>query len=130
METRHECCANCRYFCQQIDPENRLYFDEKTGECRAGPPRDHFVWLRTRLYHWCGQWQPKEDRVRQWLKTSAHKDGDEAVLLFRKGAFCQQSGFIVGYWNSGFSRWHDGGDQLLEREQISHWMKLPDPPSS
>jgi hypothetical protein len=130
METKHDCCATCRFFCQEVDPENRLYFDSKSGECRFAPPRDHFVWLKTRLYHWCGQWQSKEDRVRTWQKTSAHADGDEAVLLFRKDAFCQGGGMIVGYWNKGFKKWHDGGDQLLEREQISHWMTLPDPPVS
>jgi hypothetical protein len=128
MHARNEVCATCRFFCQDIDPESRLYFDAKSGECRFGPPRDHFIWQKTKLFHWCGQWQSKESGARGWQKISARSDGDEALLLFRRNSFCRESGMIVGYWNKGFKKWHDGGDQLLEREQISHWMQLPEPP--
>jgi hypothetical protein len=129
MQTRNEVCATCRFFCQEIDPESRLYFDAKSGECRLGPPRDHFVWQRTKLFHWCGQWRPKDVDARGWQRINACSDGDEALLLFRKHSFCQGAGMIIGYWNRGFKKWHDGADQLLEREQVSHWMALPDPPA-
>ena len=35
---------------------------------------------------------------------------------------------VVGYWNSGFKKWHDDGDQLVDRDEITDWMPLPDPP--
>lgn|GEM_PF-4545945 len=130
METRAECCANCRFFCQEVDAENRLYYDSKSGECRSGPPRDHFVWLKTRTYHWCGQWQSKERRVLSWRKVSSHPNNEEAVLLYRKQSFCNQSGIIVCTWNRSFNKWHDGGDQLFDREYVSDWMPLPEVPES
>jgi hypothetical protein len=130
MESRHEVCGNCRFFCQDVDPENRLYFDSKSGECRAAPPRDHFIWPKTKLFHWCGHFQTKNAVPREWRKTSAHGGDDKTALLYRSGSFCQQAGIVVGYWNQGFKKWHDGGDLLLEREYISHWMVLPEAPSS
>lgn len=128
METRKECCATCKFFCQEVDPENRLYFDNKSGECRLTPPVDHFVWRKTRPYHWCGEWKAREQRARGWQKISGHPNDESAVLLFRKGKFCKQSGMIVGYWNNAFKKWHDDGDQLLDREEITDWMALPEPP--
>ena len=130
MEARQECCATCHFFCQDLDPDNMLYFDNKSGECRISPPKDHFVWLKTRPYHWCGQWQPKERRAAQWQQASSETNKNEAVLLFQPDTFCQSAGMIVGYWNAIFNKWHDGGDKLMEKEKITHWMSLPKPPTT
>jgi hypothetical protein len=128
METRAKCCATCRFFCQEVDPENRLYFDSKSGECRAAPPIDHFVWRKTRPYHWCGGWQAQEDKLLVWKKISAHPQDDTPVILYRKDRFCKQSGMVIGYWNADFKKWHDDGDQLIDREDITGWIPLPEPP--
>ena len=63
-DRRRQLCSNCRFYCQDVDPENRLYFDERSGECRRNPPRDNFSWLRSRSYHWCGEWQPRTGKRR------------------------------------------------------------------
>jgi Protein of unknown function (DUF551) len=128
MVAKTKCCATCRFFCQEIDPENRLYFDGKSGECRANPPADHFIWKKTRPYHWCGMWQAPENKELMWSKISMHTQDEHPVLLFRRGKFCKQAGMVVGYWNSGFKKWHDDGDQLIDHNEITDWMPLPDPP--
>ncbi len=128
IKKRAKVCATCRYFCQEVDPENRLYFDEKSGECRATPPVDHFVWKKTRLYHWCGSWEAQEEQQLIWKKISLHPQDGNPVLLYRKGKFCKQSGVVVGYWNAAFNKWHDDGDQLIDRDGITEWMPLPEPP--
>lgn len=128
MNKRTAFCANCKFFCQDVDPDNRLYFDEKAGECRALPPSDNFVWKKTRLHHWCGHWQPSQEIQVQWAKTEDHNGSSKPVLLYRNQSFCKNSGFIVGYWNEAFNKWHDGGDQLFDRDHATHWMILPKPP--
>jgi hypothetical protein len=121
-------CATCRFYCQTIDPENRLYFDENSGECRRHPPHGSFVWHKTRPQHWCGEWRPQAERVRSWERIATHAKDDKPVLLYKKGAFCKQSGMLVGYWNARFNKWHDDGDRLFEHDEFSHWIALPEPP--
>jgi hypothetical protein len=129
MQSRTKTCANCCFFCQDVDPESRLYFDSKSGECRATPPIDHFVWRKTRPYHWCGGWQAVEDKLpASWAKIGAHPKDDKPVLLYRENRFCKQAGMVIGYWNSSFKKWHDDGDQLIGSEEITDWMQLPEPP--
>jgi Protein of unknown function (DUF551) len=128
MQTRMARCATCRYFCQEVEPENRAYFDSKSGECRLEPPVDHFVWKKTRPYHWCGQWAAPEEKQLMWNKISAHSQDEAPVILFRKGKFCKQSGMVIGYWHKGFKKWHDDGDQLIDFDEITDWMVLPEPP--
>lgn len=123
-------CANCRYFCQEIDPENRAYFDDRSGECRRRPPHNNFAWCRTRLYHWCGDWEAQTAQAPGWQRVTSHPKNDRPVLLYRKGAFCKQSGMFVGYWNPAFGKWHDDGDRLLEYNEFTHWSNLPEPPES
>jgi hypothetical protein len=130
LERKKELCSNCQFFCQDVDPENRLYFDEKSGECRRNPPRDNFSWHRTRAYHWCGEWQGKTSGAAGWQRMSAHPKDSRPVLLFKKGGFCRQSGVIVGYWNTAFNKWHDDGDRLFEFNEFTAWMYLPAPPES
>jgi hypothetical protein len=130
MDRKRQQCANCRYFCQDIDPENRLYFDEKSGECRRYPPRDNFAWLRTRAYHWCGEWESKAQKDAGWQRLSSHPMDERPVLLYKKDAFCRRSGVIVGYWNSAFAKWHDDGDRLFEFNEFTAWRELPEPPES
>ena len=128
MKRRSQLCSNCRYFCQDVDSENRLYFDDKSGECRRHPPRDNFSWLRTRSYHWCGDWEGDAKISSGWQKLSTHPRNDGAVLLYKKDSLCRQSGMIVAYWNSAFSKWHDDGDRLFEHNEFSAWMDLPEKP--
>jgi hypothetical protein len=128
MKSRHECCATCKFYCQEDDPENRMYFDSKSGECRRAPPRDHFTWTRTRSYHWCGEWQGREERAAIWQKIPAHERDAKPVLLYRQDDFCQQAGMIVAYWNAAFNRWHDDGERLFEFNEFTAWMSLPEPP--
>jgi hypothetical protein len=128
MDRKNQLCGNCRFFCQDVDPENRLYFDEKSGECRRRPPQGNFSWFRTRAYHWCGEWEGRSGKAAGWQRLSAHPKDDRAVLLFKKGAFCRQSGMIVGYWNAAFGKWHDDGDRLFEHNEFTAWTELPDPP--
>jgi hypothetical protein len=123
-------CGTCRFFCQDIDPENRNYFDAKSGECRRSPPRDNFSWSKTRSYHWCGDWQPYSGKLAGWQRLSSHPRDDRPVLLYKKDGFCRQSGVIVGYWNSAFGKWHDDGDQLFEHNEFIAWMELPEPPDT
>jgi hypothetical protein len=130
IDRKTRLCANCRYFCQDVDTENRFYFDDKSGECRRHPPRENFSWFRTRAYHWCGEWQPQGTRAAVWQRLSTHPKTDQAVLLYKAGAFCRQSGMIVGYWNSAFNKWHDDGDRLFEYGDFTAWMELPEPPES
>jgi hypothetical protein len=122
------CCATCRFYCQEIDPENRLYFDENSGECRRHPPQSNFVWFKTRPAHWCGEWQARSEKSRTWQRVSTHSKDDRPVLLYKRGAFCKQSGMVVGYWNARFNKWHDDADGLFEHDDFSHWMDLPEPP--
>ncbi len=105
-----------------------MYFDDKSGECRRSPPRDHFTWQRTRSYHWCGEWRATEDDKPDWQKLATHKKDANPVLLYRKDALCRQSGMIVGYWNSAFNKWHDDGDRLFDFTEFTDWMPLPAPP--
>jgi hypothetical protein len=128
MPTKQETCATCKFFSQDSDPESRMYFDTKSGECRRRPPRDHFSWTRTRPYHWCGEWRGADEKALAWQKIASHKKDESPVLLYKKDAFCQQSGMIVGYWNSAFNRWHDDGDRLFDQNEFTEWMALPDPP--
>lgn len=130
IKRRTELCANCRYFCQDLDPESRLYFDEKSGECRRNPPRDNFSWLRTRAYHWCGEWLPQTKEEASWQQLSTHPRDEKPVLLYKKDAFCRQYGVIVCYWNAAFNKWHDDGDRLFERNEFTAWKDLPDKPDS
>ena len=129
VDRKTQTCANCRFFCQEIDPENRLYFDEKSGECRRHPPRDNFSWFRTRAYHWCGDWQARGEQSAGWQRMSSHPRDDRPVLLYKRDAFCRQSGVIVGYWNAAFGKWHDDGDRLFEYGEFTAWMELPPPDS-
>lgn len=131
MEPRPERCATCRYFCQDVDPESRLYFDPKSGECRKNPPIDHYVWQKTRPYHWCGQWQSKDEgRALVWRPLKTHAFDERPVLLYGKSLQCKHTTMMVGYWNSAYAKWHDDGDRLFDREEFTHWMDLPSPPSS
>jgi len=125
---KKEVCANCRFFCQEVDPENRPYFDEKSGECRRHPPRDNFSWMRTRAYHWCGEWAAKTEKPLGWQSLSAHPQDERPVLLYQKGALCRRAGMIVGYWNTAFGKWHDDGDRLFEFHDFTAWMELPSAP--
>ncbi len=125
IDHKQQCCDNCRFFCQNTDVENRLYFDENSGECRRHPPHNSFVWHKTRPLHWCGEWQPLSEITRSWQRISTHAKDDAPVLLYKKGAFCRQSGMLVGYWNARFSKWHDDGDRLFEHDEFSHWIALP-----
>jgi hypothetical protein len=128
VDRKTQTCANCRFFCQEIDPENRLYFDEKSGECRLHPPRDNFSWFRTRAYHWCGDWQARGEKSAGWQRMSSHPLDERPVLLYKRDAFCRQSGVIVGYWNAAFGKWHDDGDRLFEFGEFTAWMELAPPP--
>jgi hypothetical protein len=128
MKRRTRFCSNCRHFCQEIDPQNRLYFDEKSGECRRNPPRDNFSWMRTRAYHWCGEWEAEGQKTDNWQRMSDHPKDERAVLLYKKDAFCRHSGVIVAYWNTSFGKWHDDGDRLFEYGEFSAWMELPEKP--
>ncbi|MEJ2118202.1 MAG: DUF551 domain-containing protein [Alphaproteobacteria bacterium] len=129
IDNKQQRCANCRYFCQDVDPESRLYFDEKSGECRRRPPHNNFSWWRTRSYHWCGEWEERADiKKRAWQRLSAHPRNEQPVLLYKRGALCKQSGMIVAYWNAAFSKWHDDGDRLFEYGEFTNWMDLPEPP--
>lgn len=128
VDRKTQTCANCRFFCQEIDPENRLYFDEKSGECRRHPPRDNFSWFRTRAYHWCGDWQARGEKSAGWQRMSSHPLDERPVLLYKRDAFCRQSGVIVGYWNAAFGKWHDDGDRLFEFGEFTAWMELAPPP--
>jgi hypothetical protein len=128
LSPKHQRCGNCRFFCQDPDPENRLYFDEKSGECRRSPPHTNFTWCRTRLQHWCGEWQPQTDKMQDWQRISAHPRDGRPAILYRRGGFCRQSGMIIGYWNAPFNKWHDDGDRLFEYNEFTAWMDLPDPP--
>ncbi len=135
MKQKHDICANCRFFCQTSDPESRQYFDDRSGECRRHPPRDHFIWTRTRVHHWCGEWSERASQPQTWQKISDHDKSSYPVLLYKKPSTVGQSlplqsGIIVGYWNAAFNKWHDGADRLFDREDFSHWMPLPDPPKS
>ncbi len=131
IERRKQLCSNCRFYCQEVDSENRLYFDEKSGECRRSPPRDNFSWLRTRSYHWCGEWQPHGGQTTaEWRRMSEHTGDDRPVLLYKQGAFCRKAGTIVGYWNAAFGKWHDDGDRLFEHDDFTAWMELPGQPRS
>ena len=125
---RKQLCSSCRFFCQDVDPEKRLYFDEKSGECRRHPPQDNFSWLRTRSFHWCGEWQPQSESSTDWQRLSSHPLDDRPALLYKRDAFCRQAGVIVGYWNAAFSKWHDDGDRLFEHAEFTAWMDLPKPP--
>lgn len=128
IERKNQLCANCRYYCQDGDSENRLYFDEKSGECRRNPPHGNFSWFRTRSHHWCGEWEAQGSARARWARLSTHPRDDRPVLLYRKGGFCRQSGMIVAYWNSAFGKWHDDGDRLFEYNEFTGWMELPEPP--
>jgi hypothetical protein len=128
IDQKKPACATCRFYCHSIDPENRLYFDESSGECRRNPPHNSFAWHKTRPEHWCGEWQPQADKVRAWQRIGTHAKDEKPVLLYKKGAFCKQSGLMVGYWNARFNKWHDDGDRLFEHDEFSHWMALPEPP--
>jgi hypothetical protein len=130
IDRKTQLCANCRFFCQDVDPENRYYFDEKSGECRRNPPHDNFAWVRTRSYHWCGDWQPPSAKAAGWQRLSSHPRDNRPVLLYKKDGFCRQSGMIIGYWNAAFGKWHDDGDRLFENGEFTAWMELPDPPES
>jgi hypothetical protein len=131
MDPKKQFCSNCRFFCQDADSESRLYYDEKSGECRRQPPHANFSWVRTRPHHWCGEWQPRAlGPATVWQRLSAHPKDDRPVLLYKHGAFCRQSGMIVAYWNSAFGKWHDDGDRLFEYNEFVAWMELPKPPSS
>jgi hypothetical protein len=128
MQSRSKCCATCRFFCQDVDPESRLYFDANSGECRAYPPSDHFVWKKTRPYHWCGGWGAREEKQPGWNKTATHPKDAKPVILYREKRFCKQAGMVIGYWNASFEKWHDDGDQLIDSGEITDWMPLPAPP--
>jgi hypothetical protein len=131
MDRKTQHCSNCRFFCQDVDPENRLYFDERSGECRRNPPRDNFSWTRARSYHWCGEWSGKGGGAPTgWQRMSAHPKDARPVLLYKSGAHCRQSGMIVGYWNAAFGKWHDDGDRLFEAGEFTAWMDLPEPPDA
>lgn len=128
IDRRKQLCANCSFYCQDVDPENRLYFDDKSGECRRNPPHGNFAWFRTRSYHWCGEWQSRSARVTSWQRPATHPKDDHPVLLYKRDAFCRQNGMIVGYWNNAFGKWHDDGDQLFEPTEFTAWIDLPEPP--
>jgi hypothetical protein len=130
IDRKTQLCSNCRFFCQDVDPENRYYFDEKSGECRRNPPHDNFAWVRTRSYHWCGDWQAQGSKPGGWQRLSTHPRDERPVLLYKKDGFCRQSGMIVGYWNTAFGKWHDDGDRLFQPGEFTAWMELPDPPES
>jgi hypothetical protein len=130
IDRKTQLCSNCRFFCQDVDPENRYYFDEKSGECRRNPPHDNFAWVRTRSYHWCGDWQAQGLKPGGWQRLSTHPRDERPVLLYKRDGFCRQSGMIVGYWNTAFGKWHDDGDRLFEPGEFTAWMELPDPPES
>ncbi len=36
---------------------------------------------------------------------------------------------IIGYWNDQFNKFHDDGDRLIGRDEVTDWMPLPDPPT-
>jgi hypothetical protein len=127
---KQQLCSNCRFFCQDIDPENRLYFDDRSGECRRNPPRDNFSWMRTRSNHWCGEWKGKGETATGWQRISAHPKDSRAVLLYKKDSLCRRSGVIVGYWNAAFGKWHDDGDRLFEANEFTAWMELPSAPEN
>lgn len=128
IANRQQSCATCRFFCQETDPENRAYFDENSGECRRKPPHSNFAWVRTRIYHWCGEWQPHEEKTRSWQRITTHPRDERPLLVYKNGGFCRQSGMMVVYWNAAFNKWHDDGDRLFEKSEFSDWMDLPDPP--
>lgn len=130
MDRNKQLCSNCRFFCQDVDPENRLYFDERSGECRRNPPRDNFSWQRARSYHWCGEWRSRGEGPAGWQRMSEHPKDARPVLLYKKGAHCRQSGMIVAYWNAAFGKWHDDGDRLFEAGEFTAWMDLPMPPDA
>jgi hypothetical protein len=128
IDRKQQRCANCRYFCQDTDPENRMYYDDKSGECRRHPPTANFAWNRTRLYHWCGEWEGASANTLKWQRLSTHPRTSEPVLLYRRGAFCKQSGMFVAYWNASYTKWHDDSDRLFENSEFTHWANLPIPP--
>lgn len=128
VDRNQQFCASCRYYCQDIDPENRLYYDDKSGECRRHPPQSNFVWYRTRPLHWCGEWERQTEKPPSWQRISTHAKDSKPVLLYKKDEFCKQSGMLVGYWNARFNKWHDDGDRLFEHNEFSHWVALPEPP--
>jgi hypothetical protein len=123
-----EYCATCRFYCQDGDPEDLLYYDTQTGECRRTPPHTHFVWHRVRPLQWCGEWQAKGGAAPAWRKISTHPKTGTPVLLYRRGDFCKGCGVVVAYWNTAFNKWHDGGDRLFEFDDATDWMELPQAP--
>lgn len=125
----HNHCEGCRFFCQEVDAENRYYFDEASGQCRRSPPGEHFSWPRVRIHHWCGEWRPRV-RTREWQGFGTPPRPDRPVLLYKKGAFCKKSGMFVAYWNAAISKWHDGDERAFEYNEFTHWMDLPDPPKT
>lgn len=129
LERKRETCSNCRFYSQEVDPEQRFYYDDRSGECRRNPPTNNFVWFRTRPTSWCGEWQPATEKdLRVWQRVSTHLKDAAPVLLYKRGAFCKQSGMMIGYWNARFSKWHDDADLLFEHDEFSHWIALPEPP--
>lgn len=129
MKKNTQICAACRFYCQDGDPEDRLYYDTQTGECRRQPPSGHFVWHRVRPAHWCGEWQARAGKAaREWRKIGTHPKDGKPVLLFKRGEFCKGGGVVVAYWNAAFNKWHDDGDRLFEFNDATDWMELPEPP--
>jgi hypothetical protein len=129
MQPKTQTCATCRFFCQDDEAKKTMYFDPQTGECRFGPPSDNYTWKRTRPEHWCGQWKAHAGKQLIWRKITSHEKDATPVLLFQQSKFCRKSGMIIGYWNDQFNKFHDDGDRLIGRDEVTDWMPLPDPPT-
>lgn len=80
--------------------------------------------------HWSGEWRPQSEKPRIWQRIATHGKDAKPVFLYKKKAFCKQSGIFVGYWNARFNKWRDDGDGLHEYDDFSHWMELPQPPET
>jgi len=63
-------------------------------------------------------------------RISTYGKGDRPVLLYKKKAFCKQSRIIVGNWNARFSKWHDDGGGLFERDDFSRRMESQQSPET
>lgn len=79
-------------------------------------------------FHWCGNWEEQSGKSRNWARLTAPPETDRAVLLYKKGGMCRNSGVAIAYWSAAFNKWHDDGDRLFEYNEFTHFMDLPKSP--
>jgi hypothetical protein len=79
-------------------------------------------------FHWCGNWEEQSGKSRNWARLTTPPATDRAVLLYKKGGMCRNSGVAITYWSAAFNKWHDDGDRLFEYNEFTHFMDLPESP--